>query len=87
MTPVMRARLEAASHHVLTALREGAPADRIIADLVERYRATFRRGDPNILRCAGVAASCTYSHGTALVERWSDNARRSIAMENLHGEA
>lgn len=87
MTPVMRARLEAASHYVLTALREGKSADAIIAGLVDQYRATFRRGDPHILRCAGVTASCMHSDGDALVKRWSGNATVRIAMENQHGEA
>lgn len=87
MTPVMRARLEAASDYVLTERRNGVPAGQIIAGLVDQYRATFRRGDPNILRCAGVTASCTHSDGQALVDRWSGNATVRIAMENQHGEA
>lgn len=85
MTPVMRTRLEAASAFVLYEIRKGThPAD-IIAGLVADHRAFYRRGDPNVLRCAGVTASCTTSADTALLGYWKGNASVRIAMENARG--
>lgn len=85
MTPVMRARLQAASDFVLAELTKATePADIIVA-LVANHRAFYRRGDPNILRVAGVTASCTSSADKALLGYWQKNATVRIAMENANG--
>lgn len=85
MTPVMRARLQAASDFVLAELGRKTPAADIIFALVADHRAFFRRGDPNILRVAGVTASCTTSADKALLGYWQKNATIRIAMENANG--
>jgi hypothetical protein len=82
MTPVMLARLQAASDYVLTELTKKTPAPDIIAGLVADHRAFYRRGDPNTLRVAGVTASSTSSADKGLLDRWKGNATVKIATEN-----
>ncbi|SCW55990.1 hypothetical protein SAMN02927924_01351 [Sphingobium faniae] len=74
MTPTMRARLQDAMAFVLEEIRNGSDAADIIAALVGNHRAHFRRGDPNTLRVAGITASCSYSAGAVLLDRWRGNA-------------
>ncbi|PHP19541.1 hypothetical protein CG471_11825 [Sphingobium sp. IP1] len=85
MTPVMLARLCAASDFVLDEIRKATPAEEIIAALVADHRATFRRGDPTVLRVAGVSASCTHDAGSYLLDRWRANAVNKIVMEKANG--
>lgn len=85
MTPVMRARLQAASDFVLADLGRKTPAADIIVALVADHRAFFRRGDPNILRVAGVTASCTSSADKGLLDAWRRNATAKIMIENANG--
>lgn len=85
MTPVMLSRLQAASDFVLEQLQRKAPAADIIAALVADHRAFYRRGDPNVLRVAGVTASCTSSADKGLLDRWKGNATVKIAMERADG--
>lgn len=85
MTPVMLARLVAASDYVLAELGKETPAADIIAGLVADHRAFYRRGDPNILRVAGITASCTTSPDRALLNYWKNNATVKIAMERVNG--
>ncbi|MFY9350085.1 MAG: hypothetical protein WBL20_14380 [Sphingobium sp.] len=87
MTPVMLARLQSASDYVLAELGSKTPAADIIAGLVANHRAFYRRGDPNILRVAGVTASCSWSADTGLLDRWKGNATVRIATENAHARA
>lgn len=85
MTPVMLARLQAASDIVLDELRKKTPAKYIIDALVKDHRAFYRRGNTNELRVAGVTATCTYSPDDVLLDRWKRNATIKIAMETARG--
>jgi hypothetical protein len=70
-----RAKLQAACDFVAASLRMGMKADEIIARLCSGYGATFsQRYDGNKLRCAGVAASCTWSADTGLLDNWRKTA-------------
>jgi len=85
MTPVMLARLSAASDFVLDEIRKGTAAEEIISALVADHRAFFRRGDPTVLRVATVTASCTHDAGSYLLDRWRANAVNKIVMEKANG--
>lgn len=85
MTPVMLARLQAASDYVLAEVAKKAPAAEIIAGLVAHHRAFFRRGNTHELRVASVSASCTWSDGDGLLDAWRRNATVRIATEATHG--
>lgn len=85
MTPVMLARLRAASEYVMAELANKTPARDIIAALVANHRAFYRRGDPNTLRVAGVTATCTSSADTALLAYWQRSATIRIATEGGNG--
>lgn len=85
MTPVMYARLKAAEDFAMRAITGGHGAKDIIAALVADHRAYFRRGDPNILRVAGVTASCSYSDGDVLLSRWCGSATKLLLVEAVHG--
>lgn len=87
MTPVMLARLQAASDYVMAQMAQGTEAKAIIAGLVADHRAFYRRGDPNQLRVAGVSASCTTSEDTGLLAYWQRSATVRIAMEASNGKA
>lgn len=84
MTPVMRARLLAASEFVLAELGKKTSAADIISGL-DNHRAHYRRGDPNILRVAGVAVSCTSSADVGLLGYWRKAAMSRIMAEKADG--
>lgn len=83
MSPAARARLEAAKDEADTMMQQGRQPIEIIVQLVHEHGAIVRRGDPNRLRCCGVAASCTWSVNSGLLEAWRKNATLRIMKENL----
>lgn len=85
MTPVMLARLRAASEYVMAELANKTSAQDIIAGLVANHRAFYRRGDPNTLRVAGVTATCTSSADKGLLGYWQRSATVRIATEATNG--
>lgn len=75
MTDAQRGKLQAACDFVSASLRMEMKADEIIARLCSGYGATLTvRYDGNKLRCAGVAASCTWSADTGLLDNWRKTA-------------
>jgi hypothetical protein len=87
MTPVMFARLQAASDFVLAELAKKTSPKDIIAGLIADHRAFYRRGDPNTLRVAGVTATCTTSEDQGLLRYWQRSATVKITTENADGHA
>jgi hypothetical protein len=84
MTPVMRARLQAAFDHAGERKREGATAATIINELVRDHRAAFRDGNGTYtLRVAGVQTSCTSSKDEGLLGAWK--SRASVALLEPEG--
>jgi len=71
-TALRRQRLQAAFDHASERFRrDDAKAAIVIAELVEKHGAIYRAGrDPNRLSVAGVAASCTWSADTGLLQNW-----------------
>lgn len=68
-------KLRAATDCVAEMTRAGASAEQVIASLVADHRAVHRtRWNGSTLRCAGVAASCTYNPGKPLLHNWSKTA-------------
>ncbi len=82
MSPAMRARLIAASDYVLTAHEDGRNPHVVIHGLIRRFGARYKCGPRgNTLRCAGITASCTWSHGRGLLNTWRRLATIELAME------
>ncbi|WP_300113381.1 hypothetical protein [Sphingobium sp.] len=85
MTPVMLARLQAASDYVMAETSKKTPPRDIITGLVANHRAFYRRGDPNTLRVAGITATCTTSEDKGLLAYWQRNATVRIVTEASNG--
>lgn len=83
MTPAAREKLQAAWDWATAQLQAGeAPVD-VIAGLQQDHGATYKlRPCTNSLRCAGVAATCTWSPDAGLLKAWCNNASLKLMMEN-----
>lgn len=83
MTPTMLARLKAAAAYVMAEVGKNTDAAEILAGLVKHHGAVIRdQASTNSIRCAGVAASCTWSRDKGLLKAWRKNATIKLAMES-----
>lgn len=81
MSPKTIAKLRAAALFVDAEHRKGtAPAD-VIQALIDHHGARLTIGDPNRLRCCGVATSCTYSRDARLLATWRRLAGATLQVE------
>lgn len=82
MSPAVLERLDAALDFVLDATMKACTAAEIIHDLQRLHGAAYVcQPHTNILRVAGVSASCTWSHDHGLLKAWRRNATIRIAKE------
>lgn len=81
MTPARRQKLEAACRLIQQVTRDDAWDTRAEAtrNALVGMGASFTFGNTNLIRLAGVTASCTYDKGEHLLVRWAANARKTIA--------
>jgi hypothetical protein len=81
MTDVQRAKLQSACDYVANGLRMKLTPVEIIAGLQREHGATFeQRYDRNKLRCAGVAANCTWSADQGLLDNWRKTATTRLMV-------
>lgn len=80
MNPARRKRLTAAVELIRAASNaESFDAEAVRADLIG-LGAAFIDGNTNLVRLAGITASCTWDKGEHLLTRWAAVAR--TALEN-----
>lgn len=81
LSPAMHARLLAANHFVLDALKAKMPARAILDTLRHNHGARLVLcGHTNRLTCAGVTATCTWSSGAGLIDAWRKNSGLRLIM-------
>lgn len=86
ISPTKIAKLQAANDYAGEQLRLGTAAGDIIAGLVRDHGARFEdRQDPYRLRCAGVAASCTWSKSDGLLGNWQKTATSRLMKSAMEG--